>query len=137
MGRVFSVDRVRGELLAGRKNDDLVEWVKQVPRGFFLPVDSEQVTDAYEEVMLWANRHPQYTDPARAKFATGADGWLVAYAHIHGAVVVTNEQSAPESKAAIMLPDVCEQFAVRPADTFEMLRELQVRFHWADESHHR
>ena len=40
------------------------------------------------------------------KFATGADGWLVAHARVHGATVVTNEQSAPDSKREIKLPDV-------------------------------
>ena len=33
----------------------------------------------------------RYFDYAKAKFATGADGWLVAYARVHGAIVVTNE----------------------------------------------
>jgi hypothetical protein len=35
--RVYSVDRVRSELLAGRKTEDLVVWVKdELPEGFFL-----------------------------------------------------------------------------------------------------
>ena len=46
-------------------------------------------------------RHPRYFAHAKAKFATGADGWLVAYARVHGATVVTNEQSAPESRKEI------------------------------------
>ena len=37
-GRIFSVDRVRGELLAGSKKEDLVRWVRdEVPEGFFVP----------------------------------------------------------------------------------------------------
>ncbi|MDE2795692.1 MAG: DUF4411 family protein [Gemmatimonadota bacterium] len=80
-GRVFSIDRVRGELLAG-------------------------------------------------PFATGADGWLVAYARVHGATVVTNEQSAPESRKEIKLPDVCDRFGVLRANTFAMLRALHVQFDW-------
>ena len=41
-GRVFSVDRVRSELLAGHRTEDLVRWVRdQVPEGFFVPVDIE------------------------------------------------------------------------------------------------
>ncbi|MDE2975453.1 MAG: DUF4411 family protein [Gemmatimonadota bacterium] len=40
-GRVFSVDRVRSELLAGSRTDDLVQWVTDaVPSTFFLPVDT-------------------------------------------------------------------------------------------------
>ncbi|NOZ78586.1 MAG: DUF4411 family protein [Acidobacteria bacterium] len=134
-GRLFSVDRVRNELLAGRKTEDLVRWVKDdLPRSFFLDVDTDAVTSAYTEIMMWVQRHPKYFDSAKAKFATGADGWLVACARVHGAIVVTNEQPAPDSKKEIKLPDVCDQFAVKRENTFAMLRALCVRFDWAGES---
>ena len=130
-GRVFSVDRVRSELLAGRKTEDLVRWVReQVPEGFFIPVDTDEVVQAYTEVMMWVHRHPQFFDHAKAKFATGADGWLVAYAQVHGSTVITNEQSAPESRKEIKLPDVCDQFQVRHDNIFAMLRALNARFDW-------
>ena len=77
---------------------------------------------------MWVQRHPRYFDLAKAKFATGADGWLVAYARIHGSTVVTNEQSAPESRKEVKLPDVCDQFEVRRDHTFAMLRALSVHF---------
>ena len=102
-GRVFSVDRARGELLAGHPKEDQL--------------------------------HPKYFDYAKAKFATGADGWLVAYARVHGATVVTNEQSAPDSKREIKLPDVCDQFEVQHKNTFAMLRTLNVCFDWAGDGH--
>ena len=128
-GRVFSVDRVRSELLAGHRTEDLVRWVRdQVPEGFFVPVDIDGVVRVYTDIMTWAQRHPNYFALAKAKFATGADGWLVAYARVHGATVVTNEQSAPESKREIKLPDVCDQFKVQHENTFAMLRALNVCF---------
>ena len=134
-GRVFSVDRVRSELLAGHKKEDLVRWVRDiVPEGFFLPVDTDVVMRAYVDIMMWVQRHPRYFDHAKAKFATGADGWLVAYAQVHGATVVTNEQSAPESRKEIKLPDVCDQFRVRRDNTFVMLRALNIHFDWAGDS---
>ena len=130
-GRVFSVDRVRNELLAGSRTDTLVQWVRDaVPSTFFLPVDTGAVQSAYTDIMMWVQRHPRYFDQAKAKFATGADGWLVAYARVHDAIVVTNEQSAPESRREIKLPDVCDRFDVRRDGTFSMLRTLGVRFHW-------
>lgn len=132
-GRVFSVDRVRSELLAGRKTEDLVQWVHDdVPSTFFLEVDTDEVTTVYTEIMLWVQRHSNYLDRAKAKFATGADGWLVAYAKVHGAKVITNEQPAPESKSDIKLPDVCNQFGVTPENTFTMLRTLGASFHWKE-----
>jgi len=128
-GRVFSIDRVRNELLAGPKTEDLVQWVRnEVPEGFFLDVDSDDVTEAYTEIMLWAQRHAQYYDYAKAKFATGADGWLVAHARVHGSTVVTLEQRAPEAKREIKLPDVCAQFEVAYENPFAMLKQLGVRF---------
>ena len=131
-GRVFSIDRVRSELLAGQPTDDLVRWVKQqVPKGFFLPVDTDAVASAYEDVMLWVQRHPKYFDHAKAKFATGADGWLVACGRTQRATVVTNERSAPESRRQVKLPDVCDQFGVRRYNTFDMLRALNVGFDWS------
>ena len=130
-GAVFSIDRVRGELLAGRKTEDLVQWVRnEVPDDFFLPVDTADVSDAYTDIMMWVQRQARFFDHAKAKFATGADGWLVAYARVHGTIVVTNEQSAPQSKKDVKLPDLCDQFGVRRDTAFAMLRSLNVQFDW-------
>jgi len=109
-GRVFSIDRVRSELLAGHKEDNLVRWVRaDVPTSFFRPVDTDAVVSAYIEIMVWVQRHRRYFDHAKAKFATGADNWLVAYSLVHGTTVVTNEQSAPHSIKEVKLPDVCDR----------------------------
>lgn len=130
--RVFSIDRVRSELLAGHKQDLLVRWVKaQVPTRFFLPVDTGAVVSAYKDIMQWVQHHRQYFDHAKAKFATGADGWLVAYSRVHGTKVVTNEQSAPQSRKEVKLPDVCDHFQVRRDNTFAMLRALDTQFDWS------
>ena len=104
-----------------------------VPRGFFLPVDTGAVLRAYTDIMMWVQRHPRYFDHAKAKFATGADGWLVACARVRDATVVTNEQSAPESRKEIKLPDVCDRFGVRRDNTFAMLRALKIRLDWAED----
>jgi hypothetical protein len=131
MGNVCSIDRVRGELLSGRKTEDLVQWVKdQLPSTFFVDTDEQTVTTAYEEIMLWAQRNPQYFDQAKAKFATEADGWLVAYARVYGVTIITNEQPRPQSRNRILLPDVCAQFNVPYKDSFLMLKELDVRYEW-------
>jgi hypothetical protein len=129
--RVFSIDRVRSELLAGRKTEDLVKWVRgEVPDSFFLPVEDGKVPGNYEQIMLWVQRHPRYYDEAKAKFAAGADGWLVAYAKVHGYTVATNEKPEPDSRKAIKIPEVCEHFGVLYANTFDLLRALSVQFHF-------
>lgn len=130
-GFVFSIDRVRGELLEGDSEDDVVCWVSDaVPDEFFLGSDVRPVIRAYRDIMIWAQRHPRYSDQAKDKLARGADAWLVAYGRVHGFTVVTNEQSAPASKRSIKLPDVCDEFDVPRANLFSMLRALGVQFDW-------
>jgi hypothetical protein len=128
-GRVRSIDRIRNELLAGQREEDLVQWVRnEVPGPFFHDSNAGDVSAAFADVMLWVQRNGQYFDRAKAKFATEADGWLVAYSMVHGTAVVTNEQPRPESRNRVLLPDVCVQFQVPFKDTFVMLRELAIRF---------
>jgi hypothetical protein len=132
-GRVLSIDRVRSELLQGRETEDLVQWVKRdPPASFFHGVDEGSIASKYTEIMVWAQRSTRFVDAARAKFATGADGWLVAFAAVQGAIVVTNEQPAPDSKRDIKLPDVCQQFGVTYCNAFSMLRDLKAHFEWED-----
>ncbi len=117
-GMVHSIDRVRQELLLGRDDDDLVQWVsREVPNEFFLASDGSIVIEAFSEIMLWITRHTQYQDVAKAKFATGADGWLVAHGVATKKIVVTNEQPRPEARSDIKLPDVCDAFSVQYEDT--------------------
>jgi hypothetical protein len=101
---------------------------EEVPGSFFHDSNTDDVSSAYAEVVLWVQRSPQFFDRAKAKFATEADGWLVAYSMVNGTVVVTNEQPRPESRNRILLPDVCTHFEVPYNDTFSMLRSLAVRF---------
>lgn len=131
-GAIHSIDRVKQELLNGSPDDDLVQWVgNAVPDEFFYSCADSAVVDAFREVMLWAQRHGQYTDAAKAKFASGADGWLVAYSRVNATTVVTNEQPAPDSKKEIKLPDVCDQFSVHYEDTFSMLHKVGVQYHFS------
>ncbi|MGN6591397.1 MAG: DUF4411 family protein [Terriglobales bacterium] len=127
-GQIRSLDRIRTELLAGRREEDLAQWVRNtVPDDFFLDSSATGVSNAYAEVMLWVQRNPQYFDRAKAKFATEADGWLVAFAMVNGNEVVTNEQPRPDSRNRVLLPDICLQFEVTYRDTFHMLRQLGVQ----------
>jgi hypothetical protein len=70
----------------------------------------------------------QFTQAARAEFATVADGWVVAYAKAHGLKVVTHEVYAPNIKKRVKIPNVCVEFSVDYCNTFEMLQELGVKF---------
>jgi hypothetical protein len=127
--RVHSIDRIKAELLAGQPEEDLVLWVKRsLPAEFFQSTQSQSVIDAYTEIALWIQRSRQYLDRAKAKFATEADGWLVAYSMVHGTTVVTNEQPRPDSQSRVLLPDLCTQFKVQSQNTFTMLRGMAMKF---------
>ena len=125
-GEIFSIDKVKDELLAGK--DDLVEWVKnKLPASFFISTDGS-VTSSYRAVISWLESNEQYYRYATAKFAGGADGWLVAHAMVNGFTVVTNEQPRPGKRNAVPLPDVCKHFGVTCVGPFAMLKDLGLQF---------
>lgn len=82
------------------------------------------------EIMDWVQGNTGFRREAGADFAQGVEAWLVAYAEVHGAVLVTDETYQPGAQRKVKLPNVCRQFGVAYRDTFEMLRELEVRFDW-------
>lgn len=124
-GRVRSIDRVRQELLRG--NDDLAEWARGEFQNWFASTDQDDVVEVYRQIMTWVQQQSQFLPGAKADFARGADGWLVAYAKTHGYVVVTHERFNAEKKRKVPIPNVCTAFGVSTVDTFAMLRALGVR----------
>ena len=131
-GHLHSIDRVKQELLRGDRGEDLVQWVHQsVPKSFFVKSNVQDVVVAFTEVMGWATRHSRYRDEAKTKFASGADGWLVAHGMATGKTVITNEESSPKSLNKIKLPDACHAFSVHCDNTFSMLHRLGAQYHWS------
>jgi hypothetical protein len=78
--------------------------------------------------MTWVQDQNQYLAVAKADFANGADGWLVAYARAKACIVVTQEVAAPDARRKVPIPNVCQAFNVLFVNTFEMLRNLGVQF---------
>lgn len=125
--RLCSIDRVRGEL-AG-EGDALTEWVKRTaPEAFFKSTNNRPVIDAFAEMVQRVQNEKQYTPEAKAAFAEGADGWLVAFAQVNHFTVVTHEQYAPQARKNVKIPNVCVEFDVTYCDTFEMIRGVQEQF---------
>jgi predicted nucleic acid-binding protein len=125
-GQIYSIDRVQEELERG--NDELATWAKGDISEAFASSDQEEIINSYTAVMGWVYAQDQFTDAAKADFANGADGWLVAYAMSKGCIVVTQEVLDPVIRRKVPIPNVCEALGVRYVDTFTMLRELGVRF---------
>jgi hypothetical protein len=125
-GRILSIDRVKKELERGK--DELATWTKGQFSHGFVSTDEAEITQVYGSIMIWVNNQKQFTEPAKAEFATGADGWLIAYAKAKNCVVVTHEVFALDVKRKVPIPNICKAFDVPCVDTFEMLRKLGVRF---------
>ena len=123
--RLSSIDRVFTEI---EKPVDLVQWAQDAPNGFFAFSGDQPVVTVYSTIMDWVQNNSQFKLEAKSKFATVADGWLVAYARAHNAVVVTHERFSADAKSRVLIPSVCRQFNVPYLNTFEMLRQLGVRF---------
>lgn len=126
-GRVRSLDRVRDEL--ANRGDALTAWSKGAPGGLFADSTAGAVVKKFTEIMTWVDAG-QFRGAATARFAEGADGWLIAYAQVERLVLVTHEVFAAGAKKTVPIPNVCQQFGVEHRDTFEMLRDLEVRFDW-------
>lgn len=124
-GRVLSIDRVSEELKKG--HDDLAKWAKTEFHEWFVSTAEHSVIECYRSIMEWVHSRSQFSDVAKADFAGGADGWLVAFARTRGYVVVTHEQFDDKIKRKVPIPNVCRAFDVSCVDTFAMLRELGVR----------
>ena len=126
-GHLLIVDRVSDEIIFPI---ELSQWMEQATNDYFPTTATQPVVNAYRQLMDWVQENPQFTPAARADFARGADGWLAAYAMVHGAVVVTNEVSAPDAKKKVPLPDICDQFQAFSMNTVAMLREIAANFTW-------
>ena len=128
-GRVGSIDRVRSELESG--GDDLKNWVtNRVAGEFFATSDDQAVVNWFGQMTTWVQAQVQFNPEAKAEFAAGTDGWLIAYAKSNALVVVTHEVLAPDARRRVPIPNVCNAFDVEHADTFEMLKKLTVQFSW-------
>lgn len=124
-GSLISIDQVFAELLSP---SELVQWARNAPSGFFAFSGDQPVVNAYTTIMDWVKNNPQFRPAAKTEFAAGADGWLIAYAKVNNAVVVTHEKFANDAKNRVPIPNVCRQFNVSYCNTFELLRQLGVRF---------
>ena len=124
-GCLISIDRVFAEIT---RPGDLVQWVQNAPNGLFAFSGDQLVVTAFARVMTWVQGNTQFKHAAKNDFAGKADGWLVAYAKAHNAVVVTHEKFDSRAKSRVLIPNVCRQFNVPYLNTFEMLRLLGVRF---------
>jgi hypothetical protein len=124
-GIIFSIDRIRSEL--EECDDTLCAWAKEQGNGLFLPFD-QTAADHLPRVIGWVEQQTRFKRSAIDAFSAGADMYLIAYALAHSHVVVTQEVSAPNSKTAIKIPDVCDGLEVQCVSLWELLRAEGAKF---------
>jgi predicted nucleic acid-binding protein len=122
-GRVFSIEKVGDEILAGA--DELADWADERGADFFLKPDPP-VLPALGKVSQWAVGQ-SYDAAAVNIFLQVADYYLVSHALAHQHVVVTHEKAAPTAKK-IKIPTVCIGLGIKCMTPFEMLRRERARF---------
>jgi len=123
-GNVFSIEKVREELLVGAENDVLHGWARDPALNKFF-LNSSQCTAHWARLANWVNLpEKSFKETAKAKFLDidSADAWLIAYAVEHkDCVIVTNEVSSPFSKGSIKLPDAAAYMGVQTTTLFNLL----------------
>ncbi len=129
-GKVFSLDKVKQDILAGREEDPLKQWAKSAMK--FEPSTDLDVVAWYAKMQQWAQAHPQYTDAAKAEFASVSDAWIIAFAKAKNLTLVTDERYDAKIKRRIKIPNVCKapDFSIACITTFDMLKALGVKFDW-------
>ncbi|HEX3909094.1 MAG TPA: DUF4411 family protein [Solirubrobacteraceae bacterium] len=122
-GTVFSIQKVRDELIAGA--DELADWAQARGEEFFLAPD-DSVLPSLTTVSAWAGSGI-YDPAAASQFLQVADYYLVAQAHAKQLIVVTHETPASSPKR-IKIPSACLALGVQALSPYEMLRAEGARF---------
>lgn len=118
--RIASPQMVYRELTAGE--DQLATWVKdRRTSGLFIEPDAT-VQVRFGEIATYV--YNQYDAVNAGRFLEVADPWLIAHASVQGGTVVTLETLVPPNAKKVKIPNVCNQFAVRWTNTYQMLRDL-------------
>ena len=123
-GLVFSIKKVKKELVSGDKTDPARKWAEDLPDDFFLDdVVDQDVMRTYAKVMQWASSSTHYSSQAKAEFAKPdvADPFLIAVARRHGYEIISQEKSIPAAKRKIYLPDAANAFDVKTIFIYDML----------------
>lgn len=136
-GIACSIDHIYDELTPknpGKDKEALAQWCKEskssrrTKKGMFIETSDEKTQKIYTSIVEFVNDNSRYTPPAKKRFLSKADPWLIAKAKSTGRIVVTHEVYDQGSRKSVKIPNVCEKFSVPYANTFDMLRDARVKF---------
>lgn len=123
-GNILTIDRVAAELEKGK--DELYKWFFQDFQNIH-STDHPMVMSEFGKMMSWVVSKNQFTESAKAEFASVADGWIVAYAKHSNSILVTHEEFNEFTKKKVPMPNLCREFGVQYIDTFRLIRNLNIK----------
>jgi hypothetical protein len=97
--------------------DDLFSWLEWFKRESVIRPDERHLRACKAIVQA----HPKLLETKKNRSGSGADPWVIAYAQIEGAVVVTEEPLSNQI-AKPKIPDVCRAMNIEFINTVELLR---------------
>ncbi len=125
VGIVGSINPVFDELKAG--NDELKDWaVNRKNSGFFVDATGPAIQKMVGSISSYVV--DDFKPHVAAGFLSGADPWIIAFAHVYDCTAVTHEAYNPQTKRKVLIPNMCKEFGVHYTDCFTMLKSLNVRF---------
>lgn len=123
---VFSIQKVRSQLISSNKTDKAKLWAESTKTGFFLDDQNDpQVMEEYAKLITAVTAKTQYNLSAINWFldSKNADAFLIAAAKRHGFMLITHEVSAPDSKSDIKIPDAAKLVGVKTMHIFDCLSQ--------------
>lgn len=120
---LYSIKKVKSELCAPITNDSAKTWALEMPNTFFLEdINDAAVMQEYAKIMSWMAAS-NFKPAAKVEFARAdvADAFLIAVAKAHNYTIVTQEQSNPDAKRKIYLPDAALANGVNTLYIYDML----------------
>ncbi len=123
-GVICSSSMVYKELVAG--DDELAAWAKERKRTGLFRDPSEDVQRFFNQIATYVQA--RYPEHQAQEFLNGADAWVIAHAKAENAVVITHETLVNEYSTKPKIPNICRYFKVDWLNTYQMLRNLGVRF---------
>jgi hypothetical protein len=122
-GVLFSVQKVKAEILRGDKTEPLVKWTKDLPSSFFLEdLNDIGVMGHYRDLLTKVLANKNYMPKALAEFAAEdeADAFLIATAKHGGYVLVSDEEPAANARKKVPLPDAAKLIGVKTIKPYQL-----------------
>lgn len=133
--KIILIENVTEEILVSEveeEKDDIQLWLEGILEAVEIrATDTQEVINTYADIMNMIQQNERYESSALAQWADIkiADPWIIAFAKVHKATIVTREtkiQGGQQLKK-LKIPNVAEDYGVECIDLFEMMKRLEIK----------